>query len=248
MEMSQKATTRTLTLVVFVWILTFHYGITATLPDRFAVTELPDDVTAEELGTELDPTVTDDFATVEEVTIGSTAVTERVLTTIADLRPLECVELPRRRHGDLVILEDFDRPLTEGTSVTLRCHPGYSRVGPDRSTCRHGRWEPQLWRMKCLADCRQPKPIRWGVFVESRDRHRHRDEVSIRCDEGFERVGPPASVCRNGRWFPPPFHMKCVSKLFRYICSLYISQYDDDDDDDDDDDEYGKNNNGCVYL
>ncbi|XP_043942141.1 coagulation factor XIII B chain-like isoform X2 [Protopterus annectens] len=119
---------------------------------------------------------------------------------------LECEELPRIRHGD--IIEMILPPYKNGLTITVQCSKNYKLQGNSKIQCLDGIWTTLP---KCLEPCtvtvdimeKNKIKLRWTdtrkIYVE------HNDVLEFECKQGFTAAQGTAmrASCKDGSFNYP---------------------------------------------
>ena len=110
-----------------------------------------------------------------------------------------------------------------GVRVHVQCEFGYNLIGDAALTClTNGNWSSSL--PSCgIISCNIPQ-IRNGQIIpikrENPDEYVYEDEIDIRCDYGFEILGPVNNYCqKGGKWrneIPICRYITCPEPYFQF--------------------------------
>ncbi|XP_016047209.2 C4b-binding protein alpha chain isoform X1 [Erinaceus europaeus] len=86
------------------------------------------------------------------------------------------------------------------TRVIYECDQGYSLVGPEELTCGNSGWPKTL--PQCKAQCLKPV-IPHGAMSPEKAQYQEPEVVDVRCDAGYQLVGPQTISCSENRTWSP---------------------------------------------
>ncbi|XP_006942887.2 apolipoprotein R-like isoform X1 [Felis catus] len=109
----------------------------------------------------------------------------------------DCKMFPSVAHG---FHKDVSSFFSFTTAVQYKCNEGYVLVGQSKITCRNSRWSASA--PECKALCQKPE-IKNGDLTVPKHQYVEPENVTVRCDDGYDVVGSPNLTCSgNGMWLP----------------------------------------------
>ncbi|XP_049491009.1 C4b-binding protein alpha chain [Panthera uncia] len=133
----------------------------------------------------------------------------------------DCKMFPSVAHG---FHKDVSSFFSFTTAVQYKCNEGYVLVGQSKITCRNSRWSASAPECKGLLEmtkytlkvpskddqncvsipalCQKPE-IKNGDLTVRKGQYVEPENVTVRCDDGYDMVGSPNLTCSgNGMWLP----------------------------------------------
>lgn len=109
----------------------------------------------------------------------------------------DCRLFPTITHGSHRDVSSF---FSFTTVVKYECDEGYLLVGEPKISCRNSHWSATA--PQCRALCSKPQIAHGELFVE-KGQYVEQETVTVRCDPGYDMVGPQTISCSENRtWYP----------------------------------------------
>lgn len=109
----------------------------------------------------------------------------------------DCSLFPAIAHGSGKDVSSF---FSLTTVVQYKCDEGYRLVGESKISCKNWQWlsEPP----QCRALCAKPQITHGRLSVEKRQ-YVEGENVTVRCEPGYDMVGPQTISCSDNRTWEP---------------------------------------------
>ncbi|NWS66109.1 CFAH factor, partial [Crotophaga sulcirostris] len=119
-------------------------------------------------------------------------------------QPIECADFPRLENQNLKIKKEGVTIYLAGARLKYVPRPGYMLDGPSEITCSLGNWTsaPTCLEMPCGSF---PKVANTQIEGRKKKTYEPGETIRYQCDAGFQMVGLPEIICREGNWTEPPF-------------------------------------------
>ncbi|NXB18826.1 CFAH factor, partial [Rhagologus leucostigma] len=117
---------------------------------------------------------------------------------------LECVDAPRLENPNLKIEREGETVYLAGARFKYVSRSGYMLGGPTETNCSMGNWTaaPSCLEMPCGS---VPKVANAQFEGRKKKFYEPGETVSYHCASGFQIMGFPEIICREGNWTVPPF-------------------------------------------
>ncbi|NWV13177.1 CFAH factor, partial [Ptilonorhynchus violaceus] len=117
---------------------------------------------------------------------------------------LECADAPRLENPNLKIEREGKTVYLAGARFKYVSNSGYMLDGQTEITCSMGEWTaaPTCLETPCGSI---PKVANAEFEGRNKKIYEPGETIHYQCDAGFQIVGPPEIICREGNWSAPPF-------------------------------------------
>ncbi|KAJ7400062.1 hypothetical protein BTVI_108795 [Pitangus sulphuratus] len=116
---------------------------------------------------------------------------------------VECADPPRLENPNLKIEKEEKSIYLTGAKFKYVARSGYTLNGSTEITCTMGEWTaaPACLEMSCGSI---PKVAHAQFEGRNTKIYEPGETILYRCDAGFQTVGSPEIICREGNWTAPP--------------------------------------------